>query len=254
MTSIPISRWLIRQLSAVYTNSIGSSIVRMCLFMFWFTQFSIDAIVVLFPEPVTPASSTMPWSHLHSSSIPGGRYRPSNGGIDRSTFRATIPTKPSWVSRLTRNRHGSPSRSTTFAKSAPPSRWKMSRFRWSIIGKVSLTICSSVMGDISSSRSAPEMRNTGGRPTCRWMSEALCLIASRKILLISMSFSGSKVDFSQSRARTMIARPLFVYSLALQSETDAVRGVDQNAIVGLKRIGTPRSARYCLVSSIVYVP
>ncbi len=35
------------------------------------------------------------WSYLQWSTMHGGRNRPSNGGMDRSIFRATIPTLPS---------------------------------------------------------------------------------------------------------------------------------------------------------------
>ena len=58
-------------LSSVKVNSIGSSIVTMCmrsrLLMYW----SIDAIVVDFPEPVTPASRTIPWSYWVISAMIG---------------------------------------------------------------------------------------------------------------------------------------------------------------------------------------
>ena len=51
MTSMPTSRWLMIDLSSVKVNSIGSSIVTMCIrsrsLMYW----SIEAIVVLLARP-----------------------------------------------------------------------------------------------------------------------------------------------------------------------------------------------------------
>ena len=54
ITSMPTSRWLMMHLSSLNVYSIGSSMVTMCSrsrsFMYW----SIEAIVVLLPDPVTP--------------------------------------------------------------------------------------------------------------------------------------------------------------------------------------------------------
>ena len=50
----------------------------------------------------------------------GGRFSLAKSGMKRLTRRATSPTCPSCCSTLTRNRQGSPSTSTTWAKSAPP--------------------------------------------------------------------------------------------------------------------------------------
>ncbi len=77
--------------------------------MLWLTQSNMLAIVVLLPLPVTPARRTIPWSNLQSSSMMGGRYSPSKFGINRSTFRETIPGLPICINMFTRNRHGSPS-------------------------------------------------------------------------------------------------------------------------------------------------
>ena len=73
ITSMPTSRWLMIDLSSLKVNSIGSSIVTMCSrsrsLMYW----SIEAIVVLLPEPVTPARMTIPWSYWVISAMTGGQ-------------------------------------------------------------------------------------------------------------------------------------------------------------------------------------
>ena len=63
ITSMPTSRWLMIDLSSLNVYSIGSSMVTMCSrsrsLMYW----SIEAIVVLLPDPVTPARMMIPWSY-----------------------------------------------------------------------------------------------------------------------------------------------------------------------------------------------
>ena len=75
ITSMPISRWLKIDLSSVKVNSIGSSIVTMCIrsrsLMYW----SIEAIVVLLPDPVTPARMMIPCSYWVSSAMTGGQAK-----------------------------------------------------------------------------------------------------------------------------------------------------------------------------------
>ena len=57
---VPTSRWLISDLTGACTNSIGSSIVKMCAFSLWLISSTIAASVVDLPEPVGPVTSTMP--------------------------------------------------------------------------------------------------------------------------------------------------------------------------------------------------
>ncbi len=51
---MPTSRWLIAERLSACTNSIGSSIVTMCLLIVWFMWSIIAASVVDLPEPVVP--------------------------------------------------------------------------------------------------------------------------------------------------------------------------------------------------------
>ena len=60
MTSMPTSRWLMMHLSSLKVNSIGSSMVTMWQRSRLLTYWSIAAIVVDLPEPVTPARMTIP--------------------------------------------------------------------------------------------------------------------------------------------------------------------------------------------------
>ena len=56
----PISRWLIRHFFDSWTNSIGSSMVRMWPYSFSLMWLTIAASVVDLPEPVGPVTSTRP--------------------------------------------------------------------------------------------------------------------------------------------------------------------------------------------------
>ena len=60
--STPTSPCLTTERLAWWTNSIGSSIVTMCLLIVLFMWSIIAASVVDLPEPVVPVSSTIPRS------------------------------------------------------------------------------------------------------------------------------------------------------------------------------------------------
>ena len=60
-------------LSSLKVNSIGSSIVTMWQRSRALTYWSIAAIVVDLPDPVTPARITIPWSWLAISPMTGGQ-------------------------------------------------------------------------------------------------------------------------------------------------------------------------------------
>jgi hypothetical protein len=102
-------------------NSIGSSIVTMCIrsrsLMYW----SIEAIVVLLPDPVTPARMMIPCSYCVNSAMTGGRPRPSKLGIELLTRRATRLRRPRARNRLTRKRVSRSPSKRMCAKSTPPS-------------------------------------------------------------------------------------------------------------------------------------
>jgi len=57
---MPTSRWLMIDLSSLNVYSIGSSMVTMCSLSRSFMYWSIEAIVVLLPDPVTPATMMIP--------------------------------------------------------------------------------------------------------------------------------------------------------------------------------------------------
>ena len=70
--SWPTSRWLTIELRSGCRNSIGSSIVTMCLCIVRFMWSIIAASVVDLPEPVVPVSRMMPRSSSASWRITGG--------------------------------------------------------------------------------------------------------------------------------------------------------------------------------------
>ncbi len=78
--SIPTSRWLMAEPLSACTNSIGSSIVTMCLPIVWLMRSIIAASVVDFPEPVVPVSSTIP----RSSSASSRTHRRQREFLDRA--------------------------------------------------------------------------------------------------------------------------------------------------------------------------
>ena len=79
----PISRWVILEHLSRWRNSIGSSMVMMCVrerALMWST---IAASVVDLPEPVTPVTRTSPRSSSAISSRTGGRFSSSMAEADR---------------------------------------------------------------------------------------------------------------------------------------------------------------------------
>ena len=137
---------------------------------------------MLFPEPVTPATRTSPWSNWQRSSITSGRYRPLKLGIVLLTRRATRPTCPICVSMLTRKRHCVPSTSSMYAKSAPPSSAKIFLFLSSISGKQRSRISCGLMGSCFNGRKEPATRTYGGCPTLRCRSLPSSFTTALKIL------------------------------------------------------------------------
>ena len=64
-----------RELDRVFD---GDDVQRSLLLMYW----SIEAIVVLLPDPVTPARMIIPWSYWVISARTAGRWSSSKSGID----------------------------------------------------------------------------------------------------------------------------------------------------------------------------
>ena len=102
---MPTSRWLMTERLSLCTNSIGSSIVTMCLAIVVLMWSIIAASVVDLPEPVVPVSSTMPRSSS-ASSRDDGRQAELLDRADRGTGSRgmTSETEPRWRKALTRKR------------------------------------------------------------------------------------------------------------------------------------------------------
>jgi len=176
-------------LSSVKVNSIGSSIVTMCMrsrsLMYW----SIEAIVVDLPEPVTPARRTIPWSYCVISAMMGGSPSPSKFGIEVFTRRATRLSLPRWRNRLTRNRVSMLFSRTICAKSIPPVSSRIWSCRGDRSGNISRSMSDSPRVGSCIWRSTPASRMAGASPTLRWRSEPLCFMTIRNSLLASGSFA-----------------------------------------------------------------
>ena len=102
--SIPTSRWLMAERLSAWTNSIGSSIVTMCLLIVWFMWSIIAASVVDLPEPVVPVSRMIPRSSSASSVITGGSASSLIVRILWGIARHTSEISPRWRKALMRKR------------------------------------------------------------------------------------------------------------------------------------------------------
>ena len=112
--SAPTSRWLMIELRSRCRNSIGSSIVTMCLCIVRFMWSSIAASVVDLPEPVVPVSRRIPRSSSASEVTTSGSPSSSTDLMTTGMARMTIETDPRWRNALTRKR---PRPSTAYEKS-----------------------------------------------------------------------------------------------------------------------------------------
>ena len=99
----PTSRWLIRHFFDSWTNSIGSSTVRMWPNSCSLRWFTIAASVVDLPEPVGPVQSTMPRGFIASSANTLGAFSCSRLRIFDGMVRNTAPAPRFWLKALTRN-------------------------------------------------------------------------------------------------------------------------------------------------------
>ena len=99
-----ISRWLTRHFRLRWTNSIGSSMVRMCPRSDAFLWSIIAASVVDLPEPVGPVTSTTPRGvSAMSLKISGAPSSSSDKTLD-GMVRNTAPQPRWWLNALTRKR------------------------------------------------------------------------------------------------------------------------------------------------------
>ena len=90
--------------SSSCTTSIGSSIVTMCARRDRLMNPIIAAIVVVFPVPVGPVTSTRPRGLSESVRITAGSRSSSNVGISERTRRTASPTRVRCRNTLIRNR------------------------------------------------------------------------------------------------------------------------------------------------------
>ena len=93
---------MITELLSECTNSIGSSIVTMCLLVVSFMWSIIAASVVDLPEPVVPVSSTIPRSSSASSFTTGGSDSSSIVEILCGIARQASEITPRWRKALMR--------------------------------------------------------------------------------------------------------------------------------------------------------
>ena len=100
----PTSRWLIRHFFDSCTNSIGSSMVRMCPSSLSFLWLTMAASVVDLPEPVGPVTSTTPRGWSASSAKIFGAFRSSSERIFDGMVRITAAAPRFCTNALTRKR------------------------------------------------------------------------------------------------------------------------------------------------------
>jgi hypothetical protein len=101
---LPTSRWLMIDFLSRCRNSIGSSIVTMCLDPVSFISSIIAASVVDLPEPVVPVTRMIPRSSWASSLMTGGRLSSSIVRMLNGIERQTTEIEPRWWKALTRKR------------------------------------------------------------------------------------------------------------------------------------------------------
>ena len=167
--SMPTSRWLITERLSSCTNSIGSSIVTMCLLVVWFMWSIIAASVVDLPEPVVPVSSTIPRSSSASSVTTAGSASSSIVLILCGIARQAIEITPRWRKALTRKRATS---GISKEKSTSCSAANSFSLTWSRSSSRSTRSVSSALSTGSCRpTSSPLTRNSGAAPTFRCRSE-----------------------------------------------------------------------------------
>ena len=164
----PISRWLMRHCLRVCTNSMGSSMVRMCPFSRMLMSSIIAASVVDLPEPVFPVTRMRPLLILH-------RFMTASGSLSSAAVRAfegmarnTAPMPLSWRMTLTRNRA---TFGMLYAKSVPSLASNRSTDSFGMISyRVALTM-SAASGSAARGLSSPYWRTRAGSPAMKCRSE-----------------------------------------------------------------------------------
>ena len=97
------SRWLTRHFLCGWTNSIGSSTVRMWAARSLLIRSTMAARVVDLPEPVGPVTRTSPRSSRAISARMGGKPRSANDLISFGMTRKTAPSPRRPTKKFTRN-------------------------------------------------------------------------------------------------------------------------------------------------------
>ncbi len=199
--SMPTSRWLIAERLSWWTNSIGSSIVTMWRLRVSLMWSIIAASVVDLPEPVAPASRTMPRSSSASVRTAGGSRSSSIVLMRCGIARHTRDVVPRWRNALTRKR---PTWSISNEKSTSFSRPYSSRRSPSGSSACSApSVCSDFrISHSGTSTRVPSMRQRAGEPTFRCRSEPPCWTISQStactsnMLAISGPARGPLIDRS----------------------------------------------------------
>ena len=98
------SRWLTTQFLFMWTNSIGSSMVRMWSCLSVLILSIMAASVVDLPDPVGPVTSTSPRGLSQSLLTTGGSPSWLKDLISKGMSRNTAEVAPRWLKTLARNR------------------------------------------------------------------------------------------------------------------------------------------------------
>ena len=103
-TSQPTSRWQIVLFLSRWRNSIGSSMVMMCLRRLALMESMIEARVVVLPLPVVPVTRIRPRSNWATFSMTSGRHSSRMGFTSKGMIRREMAIELRWRKMLPRNR------------------------------------------------------------------------------------------------------------------------------------------------------
>ena len=102
--SVGTSRCVTMQVPCLCTYSIGSSIVMMWAWRWWFMRSMMQASVVDLPEPAGPVTSTMPRGISARRRTLSGMFISTGSGRPKGITRMTAPSEPRWRKMLARKR------------------------------------------------------------------------------------------------------------------------------------------------------
>src|SRR3569833_31893 len=183
------SRWFTSERLDSWTNSIGSSRVRMWsgrLSLAWLTM---PASVVDLPEPVGPVTRTRPRGNMHRSRKILGEPRSSRDMMTEGILRNTAPAPRFWMKALTRKR-------ASLGISNEKSVSKNSSYALRCLSfMMSYTmLCTSLWASAGMliRFMSPSTRIMGGTPADRCRSDALFLTANAKSCAMSTAMEAPR--------------------------------------------------------------